>query len=102
MTVQLHSNKEFVIFENDRMTFQQTLDQAVQFAGMLRDVYGVKKGDHIGIVSRNYPEYYVAFWGIQLLGGVCVLVNAWLPHKPLHHCIIHTHCKVCPIVSPRQ
>jgi acyl-CoA synthetase (AMP-forming)/AMP-acid ligase II len=48
----------------------------------------------VAIVSRNYPEYISAFWGIQLLGGIAVMVNAWLPDVPLHHSVSLANSKV--------
>ena len=91
-----HSSKESVIFEDERITFQQLLDRALKVAGLLRDQYGIGKGDRVAIVSRNYPEYISTFWGIQLLGGVAVLVNAWLPQVPLYHSVSHANSKVNP------
>ena len=82
-----------IVFENERLTFKDVSDQVVRAAGMLRDRYGVRKGDKVAIVSRNYPEWIVAFWATQLLGGICVCVNAWLPTQPLQHSISLAHSK---------
>jgi acyl-CoA synthetase (AMP-forming)/AMP-acid ligase II len=83
-----------IVFENERVTFQQCMDQALKVAGILRDKYNITKGDRVAIVSRNYPEFISTFWGIQLLGGVSVMVNAWLPQVPLYHSVAHANSKV--------
>jgi len=81
------------VFENEHLTFKGVSDQAIRAAGMLRDRYGVRKSDKLATVSRNYQEWIVAFWATQLLGGVYVCVNAWLPTQPLHHDITLAHSK---------
>src|ERR1700761_7782516 len=97
--VDQHKTKELIVYENERITFQQCLDKALKAASVFRDVYGVQKGNHVGIISRNYPEYLIAFWATQLLGGVAVLINAWLPHVPLNHCVANAKCKVSAYIA---
>ena len=75
------------------------MDQALKVAGILRNNCGIVKGDRVAIVSRNFPEYITTFWGIQLLGGVSVMVNAWLPQSSLYHSVAHTDSKVSLIYS---
>ena len=76
-----------VVYEDDRLSYREVAEKAVKAAGLLRDRFGIRKGDKVAIVSRNYPEWIVAFWAIQLIGGVAVSVNALLPSESLHHCI---------------
>lgn len=57
----------------------------------------MKKGDKVALVSRNYPEWIVVFFAVQLLGGVCVCVNAWLEESALVHCLVLTEPKVCSL-----
>ncbi|KAI3605858.1 long-chain-fatty-acid--ligase [Moniliophthora roreri] len=90
----LHADKINVVFENERLTFQEMNERATRAAAILRDVYGVLKGDRVAICSRNFPEYLVVFWAIHLLGAVPVLVNAWLPSEPLEHCLTRARPKL--------
>ncbi|KAK0234423.1 hypothetical protein EDD85DRAFT_968866 [Armillaria nabsnona] len=96
-----HAHKTCVIYEKERYTFQEMLQMAVKCAAIFRDVYGVKKGDRVVICSRNFPSYYVVFWACHLLGAVTALVNAWLPSKPLRHCITLTKCSLI-ILDPER
>lgn len=50
---------------------------------------------------RNFPEFIISFWAIQLLGGVSTFVNAWLPSRSFLHCIKLTDPKVI-IVDPER
>ncbi|KAK0481290.1 hypothetical protein IW261DRAFT_1470047 [Armillaria novae-zelandiae] len=77
------------------------LEMAVKCAAIFRDVYGVKKGDRVVICSRNFPSYFIVFWGCHLLGAVTALVNAWLPSEQLRHCITLTKCSLI-ILDPER
>ncbi|KAG6896016.1 hypothetical protein C0992_010885 [Termitomyces sp. T32_za158] len=96
-----HADLTYVVLENQRISYKQAFEQSLRAAGVLRSVYGVKKGDRVGICSRNYPDYVVAFWACHLIGAVSVLVNAWLPQKQLLFCLVHTECKVI-ILDPER
>ncbi|SJL14623.1 related to 4-coumarate--CoA ligase 1 [Armillaria ostoyae] len=96
-----HPEKTYVVFEKERYTFQEILDEAVKCAAIFRDVYRVKKGDRVVICSRNFPSYYIVFWACHLLGAVTALVNAWLPLETLRHCITLTNCSLI-ILDPER
>ncbi|KAG6845543.1 hypothetical protein H0H87_007787 [Tephrocybe sp. NHM501043] len=96
-----HGPLTYVVFENQRVSYAQTFERSVRMADIYRNVYGVKKGDRVGICSRNYPDYLVAFWACHLIGAVSVLANAWLPNEPLRFCLTHTECKVI-ILDPER
>ncbi|KAF9065267.1 hypothetical protein BDP27DRAFT_65382 [Rhodocollybia butyracea] len=99
--VQLHRDKTYVVFENQRFTFGEANERVAKAASVFRDIYGVKKGDRVAICSRNYPDFLITFWACHLIGAVSVLVNAWLPAEPLKHCLIKTQCTLI-IVDPER
>ncbi len=72
-----HGDKEYMVFQGERITFSETVAKATQLAQALVDDYGVKKGDRIAIAMRNYPEWPIAYMGIVAAGGIAVLMNAW-------------------------
>ncbi|KAF8070124.1 hypothetical protein FPV67DRAFT_1003106 [Lyophyllum atratum] len=92
--VEKHSGKTCIVFENQRYTYNEVHQRAIKVAAVFRHVYGINKGDRVGICSRNCPDYLVSFWASHLLGAVPVLTNAWLPLEPLRYCLSHTECKV--------
>ncbi|KAK0502199.1 hypothetical protein EDD18DRAFT_1139698 [Armillaria luteobubalina] len=96
-----HAEKTYLVFEKERYTFKEILDEAVKCAAIFRDVYKVKKGDQVVICSRNFPSYYIVFWACHLLGAVTALVNAWLPLETLRHCITLTNCSLI-ILDPER
>ncbi|KAL1661644.1 hypothetical protein GGF50DRAFT_105003 [Schizophyllum commune] len=93
-SVRRYGKRTYIVFEDQRVTYEETHIQAVRLATALKRAYGVSKGDRVAIVSRNCIEYMYAFWACHMLGAVAVLVNAWLPVKPLSYCISHTQCRV--------
>ena len=97
----LHTNREYIVFENERLTYGEVHRRASRAADVFRNTYGIRKGDHVGIAMRNFPEWVVAWWAIHLLGAVPAAVNAWLPLKALHFCILNTECKLV-IVDPER
>ncbi|KAJ8095142.1 hypothetical protein PM082_010364 [Marasmius tenuissimus] len=84
---QLHGDKVAIVFEQERLTYNEMRERAVKAAAVLHDVCRVIKGDRVALCSRNFPDFMVVFWAIHILGAVPVLVNAWLPIEPLVHCI---------------
>ena len=56
------------------LTYGQLWDGAARVAGGLRGA-GVERGDRAAILLPNGADWVLAFWGIQLAGGVVVPVN---------------------------
>ncbi|KAG8999745.1 hypothetical protein FRB93_013117 [Tulasnella sp. JGI-2019a] len=104
--VSQHGPKDYIIYENERQTYAAVHKAACKAASIFYSNYGVRRGDRVGIVARNYPEWLVTFWACQLLGAIAVGVNAWLPihdgkQSPLTHCITHTTCKIIVVDAER-
>jgi long-chain acyl-CoA synthetase len=62
------------IFFGREMTFRELQDRAYRFAAVLAN-FGVAKGDRVGIMLPNCPQFPIAFWGILRAGGVVVCFN---------------------------
>jgi acyl-CoA synthetase (AMP-forming)/AMP-acid ligase II len=67
---------EFIVFNNERFTYQDIHKKAAQTANALKNA-GVKKGDRIAICMANNPEYIISFMAVTSMGAVCVLLNSW-------------------------
>ncbi|KAF9566756.1 long-chain-fatty-acid-CoA ligase [Agrocybe pediades] len=99
--VSQYKDDTYIVYEDQRLTYAQVHARATKVAALFSDVYNIKKGDRVAICSRNCPDYLVAFWACHLIGAVSVLANAWLPLKPLSHCLAHTQCKLI-ILDPER
>ncbi|GAA1009428.1 fatty acid--CoA ligase [Acrocarpospora pleiomorpha] len=80
-----HGDKEFVVYEDERLTYTEHFRLAATLAHRLADSFGVRKGDRVAIAMRNYPEWIVAFSATLAIGAVAVPLNAWWTRKELEY-----------------
>ena len=72
-----HGDATFLVYEDERTTFDEHYRQAAHLAHILIDRFGIRPGDRIAIAMRNFPEWAIAFWGAAAAGAVVVPLNAW-------------------------
>lgn len=58
---------------------------------------GVQKGDHVGILMNNHPDYLTVVVALNRLGAVSVLFNAGLTGRSLQHALEHAPTKALVI-----
>lgn len=73
----VHGDAEYCVCEDRRLTFAEHFRSVAGFARVLRDVYGVRKGDRVAILAENGPEWIIAFWSTVSLGAIAVGLNGW-------------------------
>ena len=81
----IHGDREFLVWEQQRLTFSQFFDQVDRLAGQLVERFGIRKGDRVAIAMRNQPAWLVSFAAIQRCAGVCVPLNSWGLRDELFH-----------------
>src|SRR5215467_5972797 len=69
-----YPDRPATIFFGREMTFRELQDRAYRLATALAD-FGVSKGDRVGIMLPNCPQFPIAFWGSLRAGGVVVCFN---------------------------
>ncbi len=69
------SDAEFIVYEAERLTFEDAWQRAAALAALLQ-AHGVGKGDRVAISMRNYPEWIIGFMAATSLGGIAVAMNA--------------------------
>ncbi|GAA4598340.1 class I adenylate-forming enzyme family protein [Planotetraspora phitsanulokensis] len=84
-TSRFHGEQTFVVYEDDRLTFEEHFRLAATLANRLVDDYGIRKGDRVAIAMRNYPEWIVAFSATLAAGAVAVPLNAWWTRPELEY-----------------
>lgn len=73
----VHGAAEFMVYGEDRWTFDRFFAAADALASRLQNQRGLKSGDRVAIAMRNRPEWAVAFAATALLGAVPVPLNSF-------------------------
>ena len=61
---------EYLVYEDERITYGQARARVLQVANALIDDFGVQPGDSVGLALRNYPEWVLGWWAIQMAGSL--------------------------------
>ena len=96
-----HGDKEFLYFEGERLSFAETWKRACRLANALQKKLGVKKGDHVAIAMRNYPEWCISYMAITSIGAIVVPLNAWWKAEELKYGLADSGAKTV-IVDGRR
>lgn len=70
------SEETFLVFEDERYSFNQVSDFAAQLGNGLVEKFQLNQGDRVAISMRNYPEWVIAFNAITSMGCVVVSMNS--------------------------
>ncbi len=89
-----HGDRDFLVYQDDRLTFQQHWNAVCAFAAALERRFGVRRGDRVAIAMRNYPEWSVAFWATTAIGAIAVPLNAWWVGEELEYGLTDSGSKV--------
>ena len=91
----------FLSYGDERLSFAELQSQACRFANAVQEKYGVKKGDHVAIAMRNYPEWCAAYMGLISLGAVVVPLNAWWKSDELRYGLEDSGAKLVIVDAKR-
>ncbi len=79
-----HGDKTFLVYEDERWSFNKAMDHVDALANLLVNTYGIKKGDRVAIAMRNYPEWVVSFAAIISVGAISVSMNSWWTREEMN------------------
>ena len=89
----MHTDKEFLVDGEQRLTFGECHAAARTLAGGLVEGYGLKVGDRVGIAARNSANWIIASMAIVMAGGVATLLNGWWQGGELAEGIRMVNCR---------
>ena len=75
-----------LLSDRECMTYGQLSQRINQYARWALD-QGIAKGDVIGLLMTNRPEYLAIWLGISSVGGIVSLLNVNLTGSSLAHCV---------------
>ncbi|MFI5777718.1 class I adenylate-forming enzyme family protein [Nocardia sp. NPDC051570] len=87
-------DKDFLVTEDRRLSFAEHHDAVEALAHALAERFGIDKGDRVGILAANTPEWVVTFWAALRLGAIPVGYNAWWAPPEIAYGLAHTAPKV--------
>ena len=71
------ADETFLVYQEERYSFAETLNMAQRFARALKENYDISHGDRVTICARNSPEWCIAYMAISILGAIIVPMNSW-------------------------
>src|SRR5438552_8296785 len=83
-----------IFFEDRTITYRQLYKDVAYFAQALI-AGGVQLDERVAVFLDNCPEFVVAYLGIQLAGGIVVLVNSQYRQVELRHIITDADVHLC-------
>jgi len=88
------SDETFIVYEDERYTFNQTYDKAAKIGQLLVNEYGIRQGDRVAISMRNYPEWIMAFTAVTAVGAIAVTLNALWSTEEIEYGLGHSGAKL--------
>jgi long-chain acyl-CoA synthetase len=95
-----HGDKTFLVYENDRATFESFTRAALAVAAELTK-QGVGKGDRVALIMRNLPEWPAVFFGAAIVGAIVTPLNAWWTGPELEYGLVDSGSKVAFVDAER-
>lgn len=95
------ADRTFLVYQEERYSFAETLDMALRMARVLREKYQIRKGDRVAICARNSPEWCVSYMAITLLGAIAVPMNSWWKSPELKFGLEDSGSKLIFLDPPR-
>ncbi|MFT3725492.1 MAG: class I adenylate-forming enzyme family protein [Hyphomonadaceae bacterium] len=93
--------REFLVYQDERVTFAAHYKAVAHLAAKLRNEFGVKKGDRVAVVMRNYPQWSVGFFAALVIGAIATPLNSWWTGEELEYGLADSGAKVA-IVDPEK
>ena len=94
----LFKNQIAIKSENEKVTYGELFDQVNRVAGWLNGK-GVRKGDRIAILAKNYPQFFPLMGGIASAGAIMVPINFRLSAEEIGYNLTNTE-PVMIVVDP--
>lgn len=85
-------SKKYLFFEDKVYKFSQTRDIVIKYAKALKE-RGLEKGDRVGVLLENSPEFIFSIFAIFLNGAIAVPINTLLKHEEISYILNNCEAK---------
>ena len=89
----LFPDKAAFIFEGARFTWTEADERVNRLANALLGL-GVKRGDHVAVLSKNCNEYFETYFACSRSGSICTAINYRLTPHELEYVIGNSEARV--------
>jgi fatty-acyl-CoA synthase len=93
-----HPERAALVGGAQRYSYRTLRDEVRVMAKGLHAL-GIRKGDKVGILMGNRPEWIIVDFAITLLGGVMVGINTWATASELEYLLDHSDTKLLVTVD---
>jgi long-chain acyl-CoA synthetase len=93
-----HPGKPAIAWFGRHMSYLRLRRETERFAAVLAGL-GVEKGDRVGLVLPNCPEYVIAYYGALRLGAIVVGNNPLYTRRELEHQLKDAGCDVVVVLE---
>ncbi|MBU4128487.1 long-chain fatty acid--CoA ligase [bacterium] len=83
-SVKRYGRRYAILFKGEKITYNELGDRVVRLASGLMEK-GAKKGNRIGILLGNCPEFIISYFAILKMGGIVVPLNNFLKGEELRY-----------------
>jgi len=95
-----HPRKIAIYWGNDRISYGQLRDQINSYAVNLQHRQGLTKGDRVGILLKNSPQFIYALYAALASGATVVPINTFLKTPEMQHIV--DDCQLTCLVTENQ
>lgn len=98
-TVSKFPENKALHFYGKEFTYTELQELVNAFTSALQEK-GIKKGDRVGIMLPNCPEYVISYYGILQAGGIVTQLNPMLVGKELEYILTNSGAETIIIYEP--
>jgi len=88
-----HPKKTALIYQDQRISYQELFQKVQLMASGLKNL-GVEKGDGVGLLLPNCPEFVVSYFAIAAIGAVIIPLNIMFKREELNYILGDAQAKV--------
>lgn len=88
-----HGDKTFLVDGDRRISYREFGELVWGSAHALIDRHRLERGDRIGILAYNRPEWLIALFGATSAGGIAVGLNGWWHTEEIAYGLRDSGCR---------
>ncbi|MBR1380256.1 MAG: acyl--CoA ligase [Alphaproteobacteria bacterium] len=87
-------NRDNIFFVRQNETYSDLLTKVKRRAVLLAQRFGIRRGDTVGILSGNTPDFVRSYYAITAIGAKCLMLDTGLARVEHVNMIRRTNCKL--------